>query len=238
MRVALAVGLAESLAYFARIPERLSGVVRDADGQGAFEGANAASVIAAILERPAPSVADVAPAALDRVPKRCLEKDPENRWRNARDLGAALECVSAVDPATTARPPVKPRAHFWSWAAAAVLAVAAMWLGFIASHHAKEEPPRVFHMSIVPPEKTTLPSNGVAALSPDGRKLAFAAFGSGKTSLWVRDVDSRAARELPGTEGASLPFWAPDGRSLGFFAGATLKRTDAAGGAGRGIKTM
>jgi serine/threonine protein kinase len=55
-------------------------------GKRAFEGQTSASVIAAILERPAPSVAEVAPAALDRVLKRCLEKDPERRWQSARDL--------------------------------------------------------------------------------------------------------------------------------------------------------
>ena len=63
-------------------------------GSRAFEGATPASVIAAILERPAPSIADVAPAALDRVLKRCLEKDPENRWQTARDLRAALELTT------------------------------------------------------------------------------------------------------------------------------------------------
>ena len=202
-------------------------------GKRAFAGSNAASVIAAILERPAPSVADVAPAALDRVLKRCLEKDPENRWGNARDLGAALECVSAVEPTIPVEAPpepVKPRMRPWLWAVAAVFAVAAMALGFIASNHKTEEPPRVLRMSILPPERTTLPANGVPALSPDGRKLAFAANGPGKTSLWVRDLDSLTARELPGTDGASLPFWSPDGRSLGFFAGAKLKRTDATGG--------
>ena len=202
-------------------------------GKRAFEGSNAASVIAAILERPAPSVADVAPAALDRVLKRCLEKDPENRWGNARDLGAALECVSAVEPTIAVQPPpepVKPRMRPWLWAVAAVFAVAAMALGLIAFDHKNEEPPRVLRMSILPPERTTLPANGVPALSPDGRKLAFVANGPGKTSLWVRDLDSLTARELPGTDGASLPFWSPDGRSLGFFAGAKLKRTDATGG--------
>ena len=45
-------------------------------GTRAFDGSNGASVIAAMMERPAPSVAEVAPAALDRILKRCLEKDP------------------------------------------------------------------------------------------------------------------------------------------------------------------
>src|SRR5579863_5150512 len=59
-------------------------------GKRAFEGATTASVIGAILERPAPSIGDVAPAALDRVLRRCLEKDPDERWQSARDLRAAI----------------------------------------------------------------------------------------------------------------------------------------------------
>ena len=63
-------------------------------GKRAFDGASPATVIAAIMERPAPSIADVAPPALDRVLKRCLEKDPENRWQSVRDLKAELEWIA------------------------------------------------------------------------------------------------------------------------------------------------
>ena len=200
-------------------------------GKRAFEGKSAASVIAAILERPAPSVADVAPASLDRVLRRSLEKDPVNRWRSAHDLGAALECVNAVDTTTIA--PVLPQklsAHTLPSALVVVLAAIAVALGFIAYRHASEEQSRVLRMSILPPEKTVLPLGGVPALSPDGRRVAFAATSGGTTSLWIRDLDSLTARALPGTEGANLPFWSPDGKSLGFFAGANLKRTDVTGG--------
>jgi len=199
-------------------------------GKRAFEGKSAASVIAAVLERPAPSVADVAPASLDRVLRRSLEKDPVNRWRSAHDLGAALECVNAVDTTIVPAPPQKPSGHTLPWALVVVLAAIAVALGFIAYRHASEEQPRVLRVSILPPEKTVLSPGGVPALSPDGRRVAFAATSGGTTSLWIRDLDSLTTRELPGTEGASLPFWSPDGKSLGFFAGGNLKRTDATGG--------
>src|SRR6202035_5826540 len=63
-------------------------------GKRDFDGASPATVIAAIMERPAPSIADVALPALDRVLKRCLEKDPENRWQSASDLKAELEWIA------------------------------------------------------------------------------------------------------------------------------------------------
>src|SRR6202051_4670146 len=78
-------------------------------GKRAFEGLTPASTLAAILERPAPSVANVAPPALDRVLKRCLEKDPEDRWQSARDLKAALELV--FQPALKAAAPAAPRTN-------------------------------------------------------------------------------------------------------------------------------
>jgi len=72
---------------------------------------------------------------------------------------------------------------------------------------------------------------GPFILSPDGRHLAFSATNpDGSQFLWVRPLDSTDARMLSGTDGATFPFWSPDGRSLGFFAGSKLKRIDIAGG--------
>jgi Tol biopolymer transport system component len=47
--------------------------------------------------------------------------------------------------------------------------------------------------------------------------------------LWVRRLDSLEAQPLTGTNGASYPFWSPDGRFIGFFADGRLKRIDATG---------
>ena len=68
------------------------------------------------------------------------------------------------------------------------------------------------------------------ALSPDGSSVAYVAIRDGNRQLYVRTLDSREARPLPGTEGAEGPFFSPDGLSLGFFAGAELKRVSIAGG--------
>ena len=68
------------------------------------------------------------------------------------------------------------------------------------------------------------------ALSPDGGSVAYVAVRDGAQQLYVRTLDSREARPLPGTEGAEGPFFSPDGLSLGFFTGAELKRVSIAGG--------
>ena len=75
-------------------------------------------------------------------------------------------------------------------------------------------------------------SYGGYALSPDGRHLVFVATSqSGTTLLWVRDLDSLVSRPLPGTDGASQPFWSPDSRTLAFQAGSKFERVDISGGA-------
>jgi Tol biopolymer transport system component len=67
-------------------------------------------------------------------------------------------------------------------------------------------------------------------LSPDGERIVFAGIGPKEQQLWVRPIDSLEARPLAATNGAILPFWSPDGSSIGFFAGGKLKRVPAAGG--------
>jgi serine/threonine protein kinase len=91
-------------------------------GKRAFEGASAASVIAAILEREPPSIATVAPLALDRILCRCLAKDPEQRWQSARDLRAALDLAAA--PQSPAPAGLSPAPLKWIVATAVLAAVA------------------------------------------------------------------------------------------------------------------
>jgi Tol biopolymer transport system component len=73
---------------------------------------------------------------------------------------------------------------------------------------------------------------GPPVISPDGTQLVFSAIGQGGGArLWLRRMDELTARPLPGTESGTFPFWSPDGRSIGFFTGAQLKRMDLDGGA-------
>jgi Tol biopolymer transport system component len=74
-------------------------------------------------------------------------------------------------------------------------------------------------------------SSAPLTISPDGQRVAFAATGpDGKNLLWIRSLDALDAQSLPGTDDAASPFWSPDSRFLGFFAGGKLKKIDIAGG--------
>ena len=88
----------------------------------------------------------------------------------------------------------------------------------------------VARFQIYAPGKSSFAGTGVA-ISPDGTTLAFLATGpSGAGMLWVRPVDAFEARALPGTEGATWPFWSPDSRFIAYFTPGALKRIDSAGG--------
>ncbi|MCU1237526.1 MAG: domain protein beta Propeller [Candidatus Solibacter sp.] len=88
----------------------------------------------------------------------------------------------------------------------------------------------VVRFSVTQPEHTSYP--GMPSVSPDGRYLAFSAVGpEGKRMLWLRPLDALHATVIPGSEGASAPFWSPDSQMIGFFGGKNLQKVRISGGA-------
>jgi eukaryotic-like serine/threonine-protein kinase len=194
-------------------------------GKRAFGGSSHASVIAAILERPAPSVAEVAPAALDRGLRKCLAKDPDDRWQTARDLKDEIEWLAGA-PEIGRAAPSRSRPGRLTGIAAAVLAIALGLAGWMFWPKT-EPPPHVIRFQVPLPENAIF--DQYVSLSPDGLKLVFNATGT-QAGLWIRDLDALEWRRLPGTEGALSPFWSPDSRFLGFVIGRQLKKIDVSGG--------
>jgi Tol biopolymer transport system component len=206
-----------------------------ATGRKAFSASSQASLITSIMSADPPSVSSIqptSPQAFDRLVRKCLSKDPEDRWQNARDLMGELQWIAHGSAAGAAAPAVARRQNrerlAWGVAAAAFLAALAGLAGAVRYADRAAVLSRPMRSSIVLPEKTAL--RGVS-LSPDGRRMAFVARdASGKSLLWIRALDSLSMQALPGTENPSFPFWSPDSRFLGFFAEGKLKKIDASGG--------
>src|SRR5262245_32298697 len=202
-------------------------------GRRAFEGKSAASVMAAILEREPPAISSLQPLTpplLDHIVKRCLAKDPDDRLQSAHDLHDALTWIAnegtrltgAPIPATVSRSRERVA---WLVAAIALLAVLA---GSVWVLRRPVPVQQLVRFDVSTPPLSDLTS---FALSPDGSQLVFVGATEGAPTLWVRRLEETTARPLGGTEGATYPFWSPDGRSVGFFADAKLKRINVAGGA-------
>ncbi len=117
------------------------------------------------------------------------------------------------------------------WLVAAIAVLVALSLAVPAVRYLREAPPRETRVDIVTPASDDPAS---FALSPDGRQIVFrAADEDGTQRLWLRSLSASSAQPLAGTEGAHYPFWSPDSRSVGFFAGGQLQRLDLGGGAPR-----
>jgi len=210
-----------------------------ATARAAFAGKTKASLIAAILSaEPAPisTLQPMTPPALERLVRGCLEKDPDERWQTAHDVKLQLRAIAEGGSQSGLPAPVSARRKIrerLGWAAAAVAALIAAFFALGYFQRAPSEA-RVTRSYIKPMANSSFVLGGTAsgfALSPDGRRLAYVATTpEGKELLWVRPLDSLQPQPLAGTEGAAFPFWSPDSRFIGFFAGGKLKKIEASGG--------
>ena len=211
-------------------------------GRRAFKGDDVSETIASVL-KDAPDLASLpaaTPPSVRRLIERCLERDTKMRLRDIGEarielspIRAAADSVSGSVPGS-AVPPATPSWRRWvPWAVAvAALAVAAV--------DELRRPPVAnapsLELGITPPAGRSfqIGSNaGNVNIAPDGSMIAFiaaAADGSAEPALWVRPLDRETPRMISGTLGAMNPFWAPDSRSIGFFAERKVRTVEIAGG--------
>src|SRR5215813_3139485 len=211
-------------------------------GKRAFHGESTADTMSAILHQDPSELSgtnkNVNPA-LERVMQHCLEKNPEERFHSASDLAFAIQALSGSAPvsgqtvAMASRFPPSRLSKSLPWIAAAVFALVSIIMIPFAISSLRRGPAKVVRSAILPPENSNFNALSLFAVSPDGLRLAFVARGPSSAMLWVRPLDSLTAQPLAGTDGAtngSPPFWSPDNRFIGFFAGGKLKTIDISGG--------
>ena len=203
-------------------------------GTRAFGGATTPDVLEAVVKNDPdwPKLPSATPAYLRRLLERTLAKDRRQRMQAIGEARIALENPGFSAQASSAETRHVLRPVAWM-AAAAVLLLALVGLAVVHFREAQPES-QVVRTAILPPEKSTFITtgiNGPMALSPDGKRIVFAAASEdGKTQLWIRPMDSASTQSVPGTEGGTFPFWSPDSRYLGYFAGGKLKKIDTTGG--------
>jgi serine/threonine-protein kinase len=192
-------------------------------GRMLFAGATVSDTLAAVLK----TDVDLSPIAepVRSVVEKCLRKDARRRWRDIGDVRLALEeggpAAAPVQPQRSALP--------WAITATALAIAAAGWLVVWRGARPVDHPLTRLSVDLGPTAVAGL--NLTAAISPDGRRLVFAARGpDGRQQLATRLLDQAQPTLLPGTEGGSDPFFSPDGQWIGFFAGGELKKISVQGG--------
>jgi serine/threonine protein kinase/Tol biopolymer transport system component len=195
-------------------------------GRRPFEGHEIADTLASILKsEPAwHALPRDTPGAIQRLLRRCLQKDRHQRLQHMGDARVEIDDAQRAPSAGDAAGPVRSSQRerlVWASAVFVTAVIAAVgWWG-----HTPEAP----EMRV---EITTSGSAGSRsfAISPDATQVAFTADGPRGPQLWIRSLDVTAPRALQGTDGGEYPFWSPDGRSIGFFANNKLKRLEIDGG--------
>jgi Tol biopolymer transport system component len=212
-------------------------------GRRAFEGDDVSDTLAFLLMREpdwALLPADT-PPSIRRLLRRCLEKDRKRRLDSAADarleIEEALNAPSTVDDATAQPTPVPcsawSRALTWVWAASTLgLAISlgfALWAPWRAAP--LDRPLIRLDVDLGAGVSMPLPqtAGSSVAISPDGTRLAYAS--GSPPRLFVRRLDQPTATELPGTQGATVPFFSPDGQWVAFAAGNRLNKIAVEGGA-------
>ncbi len=195
-------------------------------GSRAFEGDHVTDTLAAVV-RADPDWSRLPPGTplgVRRLLGRCLEK---NRTRRLRDIGDAVldldDRQTETSEKSSANRGVPLLRERMAWVSALVLLA-----GVVAAMAFRPvRPAPEMRLEITTPWVGFDNLDAASlALSPNAVTLAFVATAEGLPRLWVRHLNSTTARPIPGTGGASLPFWSPDSRSIGFFADGKLKRVD------------
>jgi serine/threonine protein kinase/Tol biopolymer transport system component len=213
-------------------------------GTKPFDGNSPASLIGAILKDEPRALGNIAATTpfdkqLQHIVGKCLAKDPEDRWQDMRDVRDQLRFVQQTDWQSAPSSTRGTRRHLaWGLSLAALVMVGTT--AFLLRPRPVPGEPVVF--TVATPDVSSGPLAGAAphpAIAPDGRRIAYGAVAP--RGIWLQPLDSLDRRQLltfpaeDATGAPPLPFWSPDGQSIGFFAEQKLKRTSIATGATQGI---
>jgi Tol biopolymer transport system component/tRNA A-37 threonylcarbamoyl transferase component Bud32 len=205
-------------------------------GERPFKGDSQVSILSAIIKDQPPSITEIKtslPRDLGRIVKHCLAKDPEDRYQTAKDLrndlralkadldSGAVQPVSGVATAVTVTPPRSNRTMTWAAAGAALVALVGVGAfvmtrqGGARAGTAAPARGKAFE-SVSLTRLTTTGTAGLAAISDDGRYVAYVVDDEGKQGLWLRQVATSSNVQI--VQNADVRYtgvtFSPDGNYL------------------------
>ena len=179
-------------------------------GKRAFKRETSAETMSAILREEPPELNDTGwqgPLALQRILVRCLEKNVERRFQSASDLAFAIESLSATSAAKSVPQP-KSRRAWIPWVLGAALLVGTAVREMVRPVPAPPNPLEKARFT-----RVTEFESVEAAISPDGRFVAFISDHDGPFDVWLSQVGNGRLINL--TQGKAGPLPGPL-RSVGF----------------------
>jgi serine/threonine-protein kinase len=203
-------------------------------GRAVFTGATVSDTLASVLKTDPDWSALPAetPATIRRLLRRCLERDRKRRLRDIGDSQADLDDALAQGPPDFPPPGARAGSRRLPWllAGLATLTGAVLLVAPWRATRPQEHPLIRLSADLGPAAIRSVPVTAI--LSPDGTRVVFSAKSpGGGQQLATRLLDQPNATLLAGTNGASAPFFSPDGESIGFFAEGKLKKISVQGGA-------
>jgi serine/threonine-protein kinase len=212
-------------------------------GRRAFGGDDVVHTLALVMTKEPEWAAlpSSTPPALRGLLRRCLDKDPKRRLQAIGDARVVIEDLisgaSADDATGTPNPSHRSNRRPWSRALPWVVSAAALATTAVAvwSPWGADKPidPPLVRLDVDLGADVSLRAptsvGSSVAISADGTRLAYAS--GSPTRLFIRRLDQSKAVELPGTEGATVPFFSPDGQWVGFVSGGKANKISVDGGA-------
>ncbi len=208
-------------------------------GKALFEGETISHTLAHVLTAPIDfgSLPAGTPVAMRSLAARCLDRNPKTRLRDMGEARIAIQRWLA-NPVEEAAPSVTAgavsRSRMWPWAAALAVAVAAGGAGWWRATRPAELRPLMRMDVQMSPEMplVNFGSGGILAISPDGQRIAVTLRGAdGKTRIHTRLLNQSALSAVSGSDGASSPFFSPDGRWIAFSSDGKIRKVSVDGGA-------
>ena len=176
------------------------------------------------------------PRFVETVPRRGYKFVYPIRGEEGEDGPAKRRGPQELPVETPARETSNKRERL-AWIIAAVATIGALAIGiahFTEPSPIRVEAPPLTSFTVHSPAGTAFApwiQAGAPTISPDGSRIvAVVDSEDGTRALWVRSLASQDGRPIPGTDGATYPFWSPDSRQVAFFAEGELKRVAVDGG--------
>jgi len=212
-------------------------------GKLAFQGETISDTLASVIREEPDWTALPAnvPGGFRILLLRCLHKDPRQRLQSIGEARIAADSALAANDSAVPESvppgsiPRRRAAKLTRVILAAAVGLLLLGLGFALANLTRNttaQPASVIRFSIAPPQGAYFSVLGAhtMAISPDGTRLVFRSHTAEGPRLYLRDMNSSQMTLIPGTEGAQVPFFSPDGQSVAFVSSGTLKKIALNGG--------